>query len=61
MSYTVTRPYAGFRHPDHMALDQTVRGGEHFVPRPCWYLHFYMQEKFPELSEDLPSEKKEKV
>jgi hypothetical protein len=27
-SYTVTRPYAGFRHPDRMAPDQTVRGGE---------------------------------
>ena len=26
--YTVTRPYAGFRHPDLMAPDQTVRGGE---------------------------------
>ncbi len=26
--YTVTRPYAGFRHPDRMAPDQTVRGGE---------------------------------
>ncbi len=26
--YTVTRPYAGFRHPDRMAPDQTVREGE---------------------------------
>ncbi len=26
--HTVTRPYAGFRHPDRMAPDQTVRGGE---------------------------------
>jgi hypothetical protein len=26
--YTVTRPYAGFRHPDRMAPDQTVRGRE---------------------------------
>ncbi len=25
---TVTRPYAGFRHPDRMAPDQTVRGRE---------------------------------
>ncbi len=29
-SYTVTRPYAGFRHPDRMAPDQTVRGGENY-------------------------------
>jgi hypothetical protein len=28
IQYTVTRPYAGFRHPDRMAPDQTVRGGE---------------------------------
>jgi hypothetical protein len=27
-SYTVRGPYAGFRHPDRMAPDQTVRGGE---------------------------------
>ncbi len=27
-TYTVTRPYAGFRYPDRMAPDQTVRGGE---------------------------------
>ncbi len=27
---TVTRPYAGFRHPDRMAPDQTVRGGENY-------------------------------
>ena len=26
--YTVTRPYAGFCHPDWMAPDQTVRGRE---------------------------------
>ncbi len=26
--YTVTRLYAGFRHPDRMAPDQTVRGRE---------------------------------
>jgi hypothetical protein len=26
--YTVTRPYAGFRHPDQMAPDSSVRGGE---------------------------------
>ncbi len=37
--YTVTRPYAGFRHPDRIVLDP-VRGGEHFVPRPCWYFTF---------------------
>jgi hypothetical protein len=30
--YTVTRPYAGFRHPDRMAPDQTVRGGENDHP-----------------------------
>ncbi len=28
LRHTVTRPYAGFRHPDRMAPDQTVRGGE---------------------------------
>jgi hypothetical protein len=28
LSYTFTRPYAGFHHPDRMASDQTVRGGE---------------------------------
>jgi hypothetical protein len=28
--YTVTRPYAGFRHPDRMAPDQMVRGGENY-------------------------------
>ncbi len=28
VAYTVTRPYAGFRHPDRMAPDQTVRGRE---------------------------------
>ncbi len=27
-AYTVTSPQAGFRHPDQMELDQTVRGGE---------------------------------
>ena len=26
--HTVTRPYAGFRHPDRMALDSSVWGGE---------------------------------
>jgi hypothetical protein len=31
----VTRPCEGFRHPD-----SSVRGGEHFVPRPCWYFTF---------------------
>jgi hypothetical protein len=30
--YTVTRPYAGFRHPDLMEPDQTVRGGENDYP-----------------------------
>jgi hypothetical protein len=40
IEYTVTRTFAGFRHPDRMMLGQTVRGGEHFVPRPCWYLTF---------------------
>jgi hypothetical protein len=25
---TVSRPYAGFRHPDRMASDSSVRGGE---------------------------------
>jgi hypothetical protein len=25
---TVTRPYAGFRHPDWMAPESSVRGGE---------------------------------
>jgi hypothetical protein len=27
-AYTVTRPYAGFRHPDRMAPDSSVWGGE---------------------------------
>ncbi len=31
-SYTVTRPYVGFRHPDRMAPDQTVRGRENVCP-----------------------------
>ncbi len=31
-AYTVTRPYAGFRHPDRMAPDKTVRGGENDCP-----------------------------
>jgi hypothetical protein len=30
--YTVTRPYAGFRHPDRMAPDQTVRERENDCP-----------------------------
>jgi hypothetical protein len=30
--HTVTRPYAGFCHPDRMAPDQTVRGGENDYP-----------------------------
>ncbi len=38
--YIVIRTYAGFRHPDRMMRGQTVRGGEHFVPRPCWYFTF---------------------
>jgi hypothetical protein len=38
--YTVTKPYAGFRHPDRMEPDQNVRGREHFVPRPCWNFTF---------------------
>jgi hypothetical protein len=28
LEHTVTRPYAGFRHPDRMAPDSSVRGGE---------------------------------
>jgi hypothetical protein len=36
--YTVTRPCTGFRHPP----DQTVRGGEHFVPCTCGYFTFPM-------------------
>ncbi len=32
LSCTVTRPYAGFRHPDRMAPDQTVRGRENDCP-----------------------------
>jgi hypothetical protein len=31
---------AGFRNPEWMASDSMVRGGEHFVPRPCWYFTF---------------------
>jgi hypothetical protein len=38
--YTVTRPYAGFRHPDWMLPDHTFREGKHFVHRPCWYCTF---------------------
>ncbi len=33
-NYTVTRPYAGFRHPDQIAPDSIVREGT-FVPPPC--------------------------
>jgi hypothetical protein len=40
LSHTVTRLYGGFRHPDRMAPDLTVREGEHFVPYPCWYFTF---------------------
>jgi hypothetical protein len=31
-TYTVTRPYAGFRHPDRMSPDQMVRGEENDYP-----------------------------
>jgi hypothetical protein len=50
VSYTVTRPHAGFRHPDRMAPDQTVREREHFS--------LARKNTFLEFSEDLPSEKK---
>jgi hypothetical protein len=37
--YTVTRPYEGFRHPDWMAPESTVRGRENdSLVRPG-YLH----------------------
>jgi hypothetical protein len=36
---TVTRPYEGFRHPDWMAPESTVRGRENdFLVRPG-YIH----------------------
>jgi hypothetical protein len=37
--YTVTRPYEGFRHPDWMVPESTVRGRENdFLVRPG-YIH----------------------
>jgi hypothetical protein len=30
--YTVTRIYAGFRHPDRMTPESSVRGGENISP-----------------------------
>ncbi len=37
--YTVTRPYEGFRHPDWMAPESTVRGRENdSLVRPG-YIH----------------------
>ncbi len=61
--YTVTRPNTGFRHPDRMAPDQTVRGGEYFFPRPCWYFTFLpippWRKTFPDFFGNLaPCEKK---
>ncbi len=44
--YTVTRPYAGFRHPDRMAPDQTVRGGEN----DCFIWSGYFLAQVPEFS-----------
>ncbi len=39
LTYTVTRPYEGFRHPDRMAPESTVRGRENdSLVRPG-YLH----------------------
>ncbi len=38
-TYTVTRPHEGFRHPDWMAPESTVRGRENdFLVRPG-YIH----------------------
>jgi hypothetical protein len=38
-TYTVTRPYKGFRHPDWMAPESTVRGRENdSLVRPG-YIH----------------------
>jgi hypothetical protein len=49
-------PYAGFHHP---VRTKQVRGGEHFVPHPCWYCTFlHAGRHFQEFSGDLPSEKK---
>ncbi len=59
LQYTLTRLYAGFRHPDRMAPDQTVRGRETFCPSRM--LVFYIppcRRTFLEFSEDLPCEKK---
>ncbi len=49
--YTVTRPYAGFRHPDRMAPDQTVREGENdcFI----WSGNFLAQ--VPKFSDIFPN------
>jgi hypothetical protein len=57
LAYTVTRPCAGFCHPEPVAQGKTVREGEHFVPPPCGILHSSMPE---DISGDLPV-KKEKV
>jgi hypothetical protein len=34
-----------------------VRGGEHFVPRPCWYLHSSMPEDISGIFWRLPKVK----
>jgi hypothetical protein len=58
--HTVTKPYAGFRHPDQMASDQTVRGGEHFVP-PQWHFSFlHAGRHFPNFLEIYPVVKRKK-
>ncbi len=41
LSYTVTRPYEGFRHPDWMAPESTVRGRENdSLVRPGFFRRF---------------------
>ncbi len=38
--HTVTRPYEGFRHPDWIAPESTVRGRENDSPvRPRYILY----------------------
>jgi len=36
---TVTRPYAGFRHPDRMAPESSVRGRKNISPGRPGYIH----------------------
>jgi hypothetical protein len=60
-SYTVTRHYEAFRHPDKMALDSTVRRGT-FCPSPmAGILHFSMPENISGIEEcKIPAWAREK-